>query len=200
MNSKIARSDNQQFLEQFGYTIVASQLLNEYSAPSYSAATSILRNNTPETESQNVSPTASFGVHGAIFTAGASFAIVWLLNWTRSAQNTGSGFRRGIAFILFLLAVAAVFYAFAKRQWLKYLRHQAVQSASELVGNAQTFDSAASASIVFIQEVELVSRGYRMYVYTLFLMPCAWLINSQLEALHFHPSVASKNIHNRDVA
>lgn len=68
--------------------------------------------------------------------------------------------------------MAAVCYAFAKRQWLKYLRHQAVEGASELVGNAQTFDSAASASIVFIQEVELVSRGYRMYVHPL-LQFCA---------------------------
>jgi hypothetical protein len=67
---------------------------------------------------------------------------------------------------MFLVSVAIVFYAFAKRQWLKYLRHQAVEGASELVGNAQTFDSAASASIVFIQEVELVSRGYRMSVYS----------------------------------
>lgn len=66
--------------------------------------------------------------------------------------------------------MAVIFYASAKRQWLKYLRHQAVEGASELVGNAQSFDSAASASIVFIQEVELVSRGYRMYVYT--LEPC----------------------------
>lgn len=55
-----------------------------------------------------------------------------------------------------------VFYAFTRRQWLKYVRHQAVEAASILVTNAQSFDSAASASVVFIQEVELVSRGYRM--------------------------------------
>ena len=59
-------------------------------------------------------------------------------------------------------AVGVIFYAFAKRQWLKYLRHQAVEAAGTFIGNAQGFDSAASASVVFIQEVELVSRGYRM--------------------------------------
>lgn len=67
--------------------------------------------------------------------------------------------------LLVLVPVLGVFfYAFAKRQWLKYLRHQAVDVAATFIGNAQGFDSAASASVVFIQEVELVSRGYRMYV------------------------------------
>lgn len=60
--------------------------------------------------------------------------------------------------------LGVLFYAFARRQWLKYLRHQAVDAAAHLIGNAQGFDSAASASVVFIQEVELVSRGYRMQV------------------------------------
>lgn len=65
--------------------------------------------------------------------------------------------------LLFLVPVlGALFYAFAKRQWLKYLRHQAVDAAGTFIGNARGFDSAASASVVFIQEVELVSRGYRM--------------------------------------
>lgn len=68
--------------------------------------------------------------------------------------------------LLVLVPVLGVlFYAFARRQWLKYLRHQAVDAAVLLIGNAQGFDSAASASVVFIQEVELVSRGYRMRVF-----------------------------------
>jgi len=67
----------------------------------------------------------------------------------------------GVLLVL-LPVIGAVFYAFAKRQWLKYVRHQAVEAASVLIGNAQGFDSAASASVAFIQEVELVSRGYRM--------------------------------------
>ena len=61
--------------------------------------------------------------------------------------------------------MATAFYAFAKRQWLKFLRHQAVEAASALVGNAQALDSVSSASVVLIQEVELVSRGYRLFAY-----------------------------------
>lgn len=67
-----------------------------------------------------------------------------------------------------------LFYAFAKRQWLKYLRHQAVEAAGVFIGNAQGFDSAASASVVFIQEVELVSRGYRMYAFPPSLEKMTW--------------------------
>jgi hypothetical protein len=53
-------------------------------------------------------------------------------------------------------------YAYARLRWLQYLRHQAVDCATLLVSSAQDFDASASATITLIQEVELVSRGYRM--------------------------------------
>lgn len=163
VSTKIGKSENERFLEQFGYTIVASQLLNEQSAPSYSTVTGLL-SNTAHNADLSGTRAASFGIRGAIFTAGASFSVVWILHWARSRQGSGWDFRRICILITLLLAVATAFYAFAKRQWLKYLRRHAVDIASVLVANAQSFDSAASASVVLIQEVELVSRGYRMSV------------------------------------
>ncbi|KAI9931645.1 hypothetical protein MW887_010222 [Aspergillus wentii] len=159
LNSRIGRSDNQQFLEQFGYVIVASQLLNEHSAPSYTSAADV-SSHAQTAELPSLSTT--FGLQGAVVTASTSFSIVWLLQWSRS--RTGSGVNpRKVGVLLILVPVLGVlFYAFARRQWLKYLRHQAVDAAVLLVGNSQGFDSAASASVVFIQEVELVSRGYRI--------------------------------------
>ncbi|QSS61559.1 proliferating cell nuclear antigen, vezatin domain [Histoplasma capsulatum] len=161
VSTKIGKSENERFLEQFGYTIVASQLLNEQSAPSYSTVTGLL-SNTAHNADLSGTRAASFGIRGAIFTAGASFSVVWILHWARSRQGSGWDFRRICILITLLLAVATAFYAFAKRQWLKYLRRHAVDIASVLVANAQSFDSAASASVVLIQEVELVSRGYRI--------------------------------------
>ncbi|KAL2369885.1 hypothetical protein RJ035_005398 [Blastomyces gilchristii] len=161
ISTKIGKSENERFLEQFGYTIVASQLLNEQSAPSYSTVSGLLSNTTHNADLPGTRA-ASFGLRGAIFTAGASFSVVWILHWARSRQGSGWDFRRVCILIILLLAVATAFYAFAKRQWLKYLRRQAVDVASVLVTNAQSFDSAASASVVLIQEVELVSRGYRI--------------------------------------
>ena len=141
--------------------IVASQLLNEHSAPSYTSAADVM-STWQSTELPSNSPT--FGISGAIVTGTMSFSIAWLLHWGRSRTGTGLNLRKvGILILLVPLLGMAVF-AFAKRQWLKYLRRQAVQAAATFVSNAQAFDSAASASVVFIQEVELVSRGYRMYV------------------------------------
>ncbi|KAF4183588.1 hypothetical protein CNMCM7927_008982 [Aspergillus lentulus] len=159
LNSRVGRSDNERFLEQFGYVIVASQLLNEHSAPSYTSAADVLSNSNP-VDLPSLSTT--FGVQGAVVTASTSFSIAWLVHWSRS--RTGSGFNpRKVGVLLVLVPVLGVlFYAFARRQWLKYLRHQAVDAAMVFISNAQSFDSAASASVVFIQEVELVSRGYRI--------------------------------------
>ncbi|KAH2902273.1 hypothetical protein KXW22_009266 [Aspergillus fumigatus] len=159
LNARVGRSDNERFLEQFGYVIVASQLLNEHSAPSYTSAADVLSNSNP-VDLPSLSTT--FGVQGAVVTASTSFSIAWLVHWSRS--RTGSGFNpRKVGVLLVLVPVLGVlFYAFVRRQWLKYLRHQAVDAAVVFISNAQSFDSAASASVVFIQEVELVSRGYRI--------------------------------------
>ncbi|GAB1192052.1 hypothetical protein APSETT444_001236 [Aspergillus pseudonomiae] len=159
LNSRVGRSDNERFLEQFGYVIVASQLLNEHSAPSYASAADVL-SSSRSTDLPSISST--FGLQGAVVTASTSFSIAWLLHWSR--PRTGSGLNpRKVGVLLVLVPVIGVlFYAFAKRQWLKYLRHQAVDAAGIFIGYAQGFDSAASASVVFIQEVELVSRGYRI--------------------------------------
>ncbi|KAL3463355.1 Mysoin-binding motif of peroxisomes-domain-containing protein [Aspergillus heterothallicus] len=159
LNSRIGRSDNERFLEQFGYVIVASQLLNEHSAPSYTSAADILSNaNTTDLPSI----TTTVGLQGVFVTASTSFSIAWLLSWSRLRTGTGFSTRKVGVLLVILPVIGVLFYAFARRQWLKYLRHQAVDAAVLLIGNAQGFDSAASTSVVFIQEVELVSRGYRI--------------------------------------
>ncbi|KAJ5219305.1 uncharacterized protein N7498_001404 [Penicillium cinerascens] len=159
LNARIGRGDNERFLEQFGYVIVASQLLNEHSAPSYTSAADVASTFQP-VELPSLSTT--FGLHGAIVTGATSFSIAFLLHWCRSKTGSGLNPRRIGVLLVLVPVLGVVFYAFAKRQWLKYLRHQAVEAAGTFIGNAQGFDSAASASVVFIQEVELVSRGYRI--------------------------------------
>lgn len=62
-----------------------------------------------------------------------------------------------------IIAIATVvLYAYARRQRLINLRMQAVEDASSVTSIAQSFDAVASAALTLIQEVELVSRGYRM--------------------------------------
>lgn len=62
--------------------------------------------------------------------------------------------------ILFALAFFA--YGLCLRQYRRYARNHAIKTTSAMVSNAQSFDSAAHAASGFIQEVELVSRGYRL--------------------------------------
>ncbi|KAJ5086028.1 hypothetical protein N7532_010799 [Penicillium argentinense] len=159
LNARIGRGDNERFLEQFGYVIVASQLLNEHSAPSYTSAADVASASQP---SELPSLSTTFGLQGAVVTAVTSFSVVWLLHWGRSKTGSEINPRRLGVLLIFVPVLGVIFYAFAKRQWLKFMRHQAVEAAGTFVGNAQGFDSAASASVVFIQEVELVSRGYRI--------------------------------------
>ncbi|ODM24017.1 hypothetical protein SI65_01607 [Aspergillus cristatus] len=159
LNARIGQSDNARFLEQFGYVIVASQLLNEHSAPSYTSAADVLSHAQP---AELPSLSTTFGLQGAIVTGATSFSIAWLLHWSRPRSGTGINPRKVGILMVLMPVLGVLFYAFAKRQWLKYLRHQAVDAAANFISNAQGFDSAASASVVFIQEVELVSRGYRI--------------------------------------
>ena len=58
--------------------------------------------------------------------------------------------------------VALLTYVYVRRQWLKYVRHLAVGSASALTANLQALELSSGAAMSLIQEVELVSRGYRI--------------------------------------
>jgi hypothetical protein len=61
-----------------------------------------------------------------------------------------------------VILLAIVSYAYARRQWLQYLRQQSLAEISEFIDRAQEFDTAVAGALTLVQEVELVSRGYRM--------------------------------------
>lgn len=139
--------------------IVASQLLDEHRASTLAAKDGLP--NLASGESATFSSTV--GLTGAVVTAATSFFLVWVIHWSRPRAGSLSPWRV-LVLVIVLPIVGIGFYAFARRQWLKFLRHQAVQAANAFIGNAKGFDSVVSASVLFIQEVELVSRGYRMSV------------------------------------
>lgn len=147
-------------MEQFGYVIVASQLLNDPTTPSYSATSGTFPDANRQ-EIAHISGVASFDLRGAVVTAAASFVIVLVLHWARSRQVPWD-IPSGLTLVILLTSVCVSFYSFARRQWMRYLRRHAVAAARVLVNNSQSFDSVVSASVIYTQEVELVSRGYRM--------------------------------------
>lgn len=103
---------------------------------------------------------ATISPTGAALTGATAFLLVWLLNWSRRQ----AGFSRGRAMLVVavLIAVATAVYGHMHRQWLQYLRQDAVDGASALVTNLQAFEASTSSAIALIQEVELVTRGYRL--------------------------------------
>jgi hypothetical protein len=161
VNARLGRKDNERFLEHFRYLIVASQLLGEQS----SIRTTTFPNHAngagpgPEFKVVTISPT------GAVLTAATAFTLVWLIHWSRRR----SGFNKArfvVVFVVFAV-VATASYAYMRRQWLQTLRQQAVENASALVTNLQAFEASTSSALALIQEVELVSRGYRLYEHCL---------------------------------
>jgi hypothetical protein len=91
-----------------------------------------------------------------------AFALAWLINWARGGGTSVAGKGRVVVVSVLLVVVAAILYAYVRRQWLQYLRQQTLSEASEFVAKAQEFDSAVAGALTLVQEVELVSRGYRM--------------------------------------
>jgi hypothetical protein len=65
-------------------------------------------------------------------------------------------------FLVIVGLLAVVSYAYMRRQWLQYLRQQTLAEISEFIVKGQEFDAAAGGALALVQEVELISRGYRM--------------------------------------
>lgn len=157
LEASIDRADNASFLEQFRYTIVASQLLSGHS---------ILGQHQPAPNLANTpaapSPRSTTSTEGVLASVLAALALAVILSW-----GLGSGqpsiTRKRFIFLLFLAAAGALLgQVYFRRQWLRYRREQSLTEVASFVSNSYEFDSATSAALSLIQEVELVSRGYRM--------------------------------------
>ncbi|EMC94941.1 hypothetical protein BAUCODRAFT_73056 [Baudoinia panamericana UAMH 10762] len=163
INSRLGSADNARFLEHFRYTIVASQLLNEYldhGALHPGLGSNPLQLDGAEDQLRVTSLTTS--LYGAALTAVLAFALVCVLSWATS-ERSGSVSKGRIALALITFALAALLgYAYVRRQWLKSIRLQAVTAVSELTASWQGFEASTSSALSLIQEVELVSKGYKL--------------------------------------
>lgn len=88
----------------------------------------------------------------------ASFSAAWVAAGGYESLTR----RRLVVLAVTLAAVALVAPVYFKRQWLRYRRDQSLAEVSSFVAMSQDLDSATGAAMSLIQEVELVSRGYRM--------------------------------------
>lgn len=155
--SRIDRADNLKFIEQFRYTIVASQLLAGHSITgNYNYFN---RNRDTSDVPQNVVVPTSTGI---LITATGALVVACVIRWVYMggyAQLT----KGKIAFTtVVLVGFGLVAHFYIRQQWIRYLRNQALAEVSAFVAKSQDFDGVSSAALSLIQEVELVSRGYRL--------------------------------------
>ena len=116
----------------------------------------------PSLRTPNAPLPNSFTLAGAGVTTVLAFVVAWLIHWTRSDGDFIAGSGRIGVFLAVMGAFIVVGYAYMRRQWLQYLRQQTLEEIAEFVGTAHDFDTAAAGALTLVQEVELVSRGYRM--------------------------------------
>lgn len=162
VHSRLGWTENALFLERFRYIIVASQLLSEHSNPkTYRRQTfpAPAGDGSPQwRKDRNFVPSRL----GLSLTGATAFALAWAVRWLQSRAVVPQNPSQICLFAAAVFAITLALYYYLRRQWLHYLRIQAIDSASSLTINAQDFDAAASAGITLIQEVELVSRGYNI--------------------------------------
>ncbi|KAI9803973.1 MAG: hypothetical protein M1833_000254 [Piccolia ochrophora] len=162
VNARLGRAENARFLEQFRYIIVASQLLNaDVNTSQYNAPSDVQRVSA-EFPAQLTSQASPISLTGAALTGAGAFILAWLLYWARGGNEARTSIGRIAIVVSLLLVAATLLYASVRRSWLLYFRQNAVDCATRYVEKSQTFDAAAMAAITLIQEVELVSRGYRI--------------------------------------
>lgn len=161
MNSRLGRADNARFLEHFRYIIVASQLLNEYLDQGALPPASP-RHGLDGSADDNGVPDITTSLYGAAATALVAFALVYLIHWARSDRGGSiSGSRVAVVALVFLVT-AFVGYGYVRRIRLKLLRRRAVSEVTALTANWQAFEVSSGSALSLIQEVELVSKGYRL--------------------------------------
>ncbi|PHH63717.1 hypothetical protein CDD81_5589 [Ophiocordyceps australis] len=155
VTASIDRADNAKFLEQFRYTIIASQLLSGHSLL------------VPRSTGQPL-PTLAYSDNPLLSTEGiiasvlGALAVAVILSWLRNSVQWHMS-RKRMAFLFLVLAVTAFLgQIYMRRQWLRYRREQALCEMATFVSNSHDFDSAIEATLSLVQEVELVSRGYRI--------------------------------------
>ena len=161
LTSQLRSSRHEKFLEQLRYTVVASQLLSDHSnVAGYNPQLTFQRSQS--IASQPRGREEDYTISGLLATIGAAFSLVWSARWAGRAVYYHSNVWSITLSLSFLVSLSVGAYTLFRRQWRHYIRNQALETASSMVTNAQASDGATSAAITLIQEVELVSRGYKI--------------------------------------
>ncbi|KAL8370769.1 hypothetical protein RB595_000898 [Gaeumannomyces hyphopodioides] len=157
--SRIDRAENAKFLEKFRYTVIASQLLGGHSILGAQHSPS-----RPGQESDLAGDSQALSGSGLVWTVAGAIVIAWAMNWVFSGGLSHLTKKRFLASLVVVALTASVGNAYIRQRWIRYVREQALAEATTFTAASQDFDSVVGAAVALIQEVELVSRGYRISV------------------------------------
>lgn len=155
--ANIDGADNAKFLEKFRYTIVASQLLSGHSALGQPSAF-------PESPITNIfhDGDSAYSTQGMVTSVAGALLFALALSWILGSGPPLLSRKRLVVLLVLIPAGVVLGQVLMRRQWLRFRRQQSLSEISTFVQNSQEFDGASSAALALIQEVELVSRGYRL--------------------------------------
>ena len=139
------------------FTIIGSQLLNDRSVTGGPIRKPCATNDKLPGEIP-----IEYTTSGLFYTAGAAFACALSLWWATETSNLKTRRTRLAIVSAIIVVIGLVVYGFCLRQYRRYARNHSIHTATAMVVNAQAFDSAAYAASSFIQEVELIARGYKL--------------------------------------
>jgi Mysoin-binding motif of peroxisomes len=162
----ITKGEHARFLEQFRYLIIASQLLVEQSRPVRRKTNRALPEVDHVFQSQQRSDSDVLTIHGVLATAVSSFLIAWAFHWVRSSTTHSARTLSTeiLAVLVLIVALVVGFRSYTWRNRSQRLRRNVIDAVSSLVAQSHTLDGLTSTALTLIQEIEVVARGYEMYV------------------------------------
>lgn len=141
---------------------MASQLLDAHVNVFRYRSIDSIQQRIPDGQPGSLVSNSPFSITGASATGFGAFSFVWMLYWARGGRQPHLRTSRILLTLFFVTVGSLLFYSFLRRQWLLFLRRQAVDTAAQFVTQAQEFDAVTSVALSIVQDVELVSRGYRL--------------------------------------
>ena len=150
--------EEEQFLEQFRYIIVASQLLTDQISSVHHRR---FRRTKSEAEPGRSSHTASYSVEGAavagIIPVLLAFAGQWMVR--RALTEDASGWLVLAQTLLLVATITVATYVYSRRKFVKEIRRSTTESLTNLITSSHALDKSVTIALNFIQEVEIVARG-----------------------------------------
>lgn len=105
---------------------------------------------------------SAYSTQGMVASVAGALIFALVLSWVLGGGPLLLNRKRLVILLVLVPASVLIGQVMMRRQWLQYRRQQSLSEVSTFVHNSQEFDGASTAALALIQEVELVSRGYRL--------------------------------------